>query len=457
MPSDREARGARLHTSQDKVIAILIRPMALAARVVLVLLFCWYPIAAHATPATPANPEGLASMVEIIQRESMFDPSEALLMRGASEALHAFLRQHGDDAERPLQTSIAGFRHEFDEATSRHPEMLAADLWYAAMHGLLQPLDEPYTRFLSPPEYRRLQARVDGTDECGLGCHLELDDEMTLTVAEAFDRRPAPDSLATGDRIIAINGRSTASLALSAAKALLAGPDGTRVRLTVRRNERTFELEVRRMRHEIPNVSWEMLQGRVGYVRLRAFSATVARDLDDALDAIDRKGATAYVLDLRDNRGGFVSSAVDVCSRFLAAGTRIMSLQQKRQPTITYTTYPAPRHAAPLVLLVNERSASASEIVAGCLQDYKVATLLGSRTYGKGLVQRLFPLPDGSALAISTGKYLTARGRDLNKHGIPPDVTVHQTTFTFPALDPQVRQAITLLQARRPELSKVSR
>lgn len=396
-------------------------------------------------------------MMEIIQRESMFDAPEALLMRGASEALHAYLRQRGDDVTSPVQTSISGFRREFEEAVARHPEIGRAELWYAAMHGLLQPLNEPYTRFLSPQEYSRLQARVEGTDECGLSCHLELDDEMTLTVAESFDLASATGGLATGDRILAINGRSTSRLALSAAKELLAGPDGSRVRLTVRRDERTFDLEVRRSRREIPNVSSEMLEGRVGYVRLRAFSATVARELDEALDGLDRKGAIAYVLDLRDNRGGYVSSAVDVCSRFLVAGTRIMSLQQKRQPTITYATYPAPRHSAPLVLLVNERSASASEIVAGCLQDYKVATLLGTRTYGKGLVQRLFPLPDGSAFAISTGKYLTARGRDLNKHGIPPDVTIRQTAYTNPAFDPQVLQAVTLLQARRHGLSKTGR
>ena len=430
------------------MISINARRLALATRFMLVLLLVSYPPRASATPQPAFLLDGLASLVETVQRESMLDPSEALLMRGATEGLRDFLEKRGDRTTMPLQTTVSGFRQRFDEAAARHPEIARTEMYYAAMRGMLAPLDEPYTRFLTPQEYGHLQARVEGTDESGLGCHLELDADLTLTVAETFPHAGPGEGLATGDRILAINGRPTGHLSLTTAKELLAGADGSRVRLTVRRDEKTFDLQVARTRTEIPNVTWEMLDGRVGYVRLRTFAANVARELDVALEALERRGATSLVLDLRDNRGGYVASAVDVCSRFLPPRTRVMSLQQKRRPPIGYETHEAPRRGVPIVLMVNQRSASASEIVAGCLQDYRVATLLGTRTYGKGLVQKVFPLPDGSACTISTGKYLTARGRDLHKHGIAPDIVTERETFTPPLLDPQVRQAAGLVQGQ---------
>lgn len=413
-----------------------------------ILSILLYPSLAQATPAR-INLDAIDSYIQLVQRESMFDPPTTLLVQGAARGLREYLAQHGDRVSSPLKPTIDGFKQYFHTAAAHHPELSQSELFYSALHGMFKSLGEPYTRFLSPDEFTRLQARVEGTDECGLGVHLELDDSMVLTVVETFDKTPAARAgLSPGDRIVAIGGRSTAHVTLSGAKEALSGPNGAPVNITVRRGDRTFEMTVCRTRMVIPNVTWQMLGPFIGYVRLHAFSANAASELDQAMEHLAARGALSYVLDLRDNRGGYVSSAIDVCSRFLPPGTKIMSLQQKRQPTITYNAYRTPLRSNLLVLLVNERTASASEIVAGCLQDYNVATLMGTQTFGKGLVQKVIPLPDGSAFAISTGKYLTAHGRDLNKHGIMPDVVVRQTEFTTASLDPEVRQAAALLESR---------
>jgi carboxyl-terminal processing protease len=436
------------------VIAINTRRRILALSLVVALLLSLYPTRASAAPPSTANLDAIESYVQLIQRESMFDPSTPELIGGASQGLHDYLAQHGDQLTSPLQTTVDGFKREFREAATRHPDLSQTAMFYASLHAMLKPLDEPYTRFLSPDEFAHLQARVEGTDECGLGCHVELDDAHQLTVVETFDKTPAMRAgLQPGDRILAIDGHPTEHLTLTAGKDLLAGPEGTEVALSIRRDGRTLDIHARRTHLEVPNVTWQMLPNGIGYVRLHAFSANVGAELDQALKALDAQGAISYVMDLRDNRGGYVSSAIDVASRFLPPGSRIMSLQQKRRPTINYNSYPTTTHATRIVLLVNERTASASEIVAGCLQDHKVATLMGTRTFGKGLVQKVVPLPDGSAFAISTGKYLTAAGRDLHKRGIPPDITVRQTDFAAASLDPEVRQAAVFLESRRTGVS----
>ncbi|NDD29103.1 MAG: S41 family peptidase [Proteobacteria bacterium] len=438
-----------------KVIEIVLR---FRLRHVLIALFALLSIFTAVVRAAPAEPlstatlDGLESFVQTVQRESIYDPSTTSLVQGASRALRRWLDRQGVEVESPPASSIDSLREEFEAVLAAHPGLSRADLYHTVMRGLLEPLEEPYTRFLSPLEFSHLRARIDGSDECGLGCHLELDGEHRLVVAETFEGAPATRAgLAVGDVLLDADGRPLGGLSLTAAKELLCGPSGSRVRLTVARPQRTFHADVIRSQTELPTITARMLDEHVGYLRLRAFSADLARRLDTALEALQHKGATAYVIDLRDNRGGFVSSAVDACSRLLPPGTRVMSLRQKRRPEVAYTTYDTPRStsAAPLVVLVNERSASASEIMAGCLQDHHAAVLVGTRTYGKGLVQKLFPLPDGSAFAISTGRYLTPAGRDLHRNGIVPDVRMEQRRYCDVGSDPLVREALARLHVER--------
>lgn len=404
---------------------------------------------AQAVPA-PINLDVLDSYVRTVQGESVFDPSVQTLMQGASKGLRAWLVTHGMRPQAsPAASTVAGFKGEFLAAMAANPRADVQQAFYASLKGMLEPLHEPYTRFMTPIEYGHLQARIQGTDEAGLGVRLELDAAGQATVSVVFDGSPAAQQgIRVGDRVERVDGVSLRGLTLPVIRDRLGGPVGSPVRLALQRSAQPVEVTLLRQKCETPAVTRTMLGARVGYVRLHAFSQNVAAEMDAAFAALRRSGAHAFVVDLRDNRGGYVSSAIDVSSRFLPPGTCVMSLSQKRQPTTRYATYSMGMPRSPLVLLVNERTASASEIVAGALQDHHAATLVGVRTFGKGLVQKVIPLNDGSAFAISTGKYLTPTGRDLHKHGVMPDVVMKTDVFVPLQSDPQVKRATALLEQR---------
>lgn len=392
------------------------------------------------------------SSVDLVQRESMLEPTTPLLMNGATTGLRSWLaEQGGRAASGPLRKTVPSFKRELQDAMNANPSLSGREMLYASLKGMLMPLHETYTRFMTPSEFKHLQARVEGNDESNLGLRIELDaaNEKQVTVAEVFAATPAADfDVRPGDQITQIDGRSTSGLGLAQAKDLLCGAAGTSVRLSLLRGHDRVQRTLMRSDVNLPTVTWQKLSSHVGYIRVHAFSATVAPEIDTALGELEQKGATAYVLDLRDNRGGYVSSAVDLCSRFLPPGAPIMSFVQKHHAPVRYTAYPTRRARKPLVVLVNERTASASEIVAGALQDQEAATIMGVRSFGKALVQKVIPLADGSAFAISTGKYLTPRGRDLHLHGVTPDVAMTNAPFTAVAADAEIQQALALLESR---------
>jgi carboxyl-terminal processing protease len=397
------------------------------------------------------NLDVINSSVQLIQRESMFDPSTSLLCNGGSAALVAYLQQKGLQVPRKTSAStVDGLRQELTAALDLNPEVDEHELLYVTLKGMLKPLDEPYTRFMTPVEYQHLQARVEGNDESGLGLHLEVDPvpPHALTVVEVFPQTPAAaGGLQSGDQIAAINGHTLRGMTLQSAKDLMAGPQGSQVQLDIVRHDKPVHCTIVHQPCEVPTVTYQLIAPRVGYIRIHAFSQNVASELDQALAWLDKQGVSAYVLDLRDNRGGYVSSAIDVASRLLPAGTLVMSLEQKHQATLAYHTYQTHFNPKPLAVLVNGLTASASEIVASALQDHHAATLIGTKSFGKGLVQKVIPMADGSAFAISTGRYLTPNGICLHKRGIMPDVTVVQHDYETATEDSMVHQAAQLLES----------
>ncbi len=328
-------------------------------------------------------------------------------------------------------------------------------LTYEAIAGLMGAVNDKYTVFLSPKEYAALNEGLDGGNFSGVGIAIRVDDDTKLLrVTDVIPNGPAEKAgLQPGDVIMTIDGRSTKGLASDDDAKMLRGKEGSIVRLTIDRNGAPLANQVSITRAVIhqPSVYARLLPGNIGYARLTVFGATTGQELSSALDRLEQQGAKAYVLDLRDNGGGYLNSAIDVSSKFVPSGP-IVSVESRGGNDTQYDAENTAIPPKPLAVLVNEYTASASEITSGAIQDDGVGALVGTRTYGKGVVQTIHPLPDGSAVKITSARYLTPRGHDINTIGIEPDIKSADPARTahlgeLPS-DTQLQAALTYLQGR---------
>ena len=325
---------------------------------------------------------------------------------------------------------------------------------YEAIRGMLAALDDPYTRFLDPREFKEMQIDTSG-ELSGVGIQLSLDkDTKNLVVIAPIEGSPASKAgVQPQDVIAAIDGKSTKGMSTEDAVKLIRGQAGTTVTLTLRRKGQTLEVPLTRQRIELHAVEHQLNTSpdgrKVGYIRLKQFTATAAKDMRLALQDLESKGAQGYVLDLRSNPGGLLVASVEIAREWLNEGTIVSTKTRDGIQDIKRATGRAITDK-PLVILVNEGSASASEILSGALQDNHRAVLVGQKTFGKGLVQSVRGLSDGSGMTVTIAKYLTPSGRDIHKHGIDPDVSVKMTDLEAQRLkledlgtrkDPQYRVA----------------
>ena len=302
---------------------------------------------------------------------------------------------------------------------------------YEAIRGMLGSLDDPYTRFLDPREFKEMQIDTSG-ELSGVGIQLSLDKETkNLVVVSPIEGSPASRAgVQPKDVIVAIDGKSTKGMSTEDAVKLIRGQAGTTVTLTLKRKAQTLELPLTRERIELHAVDHQINTSadgvKVGYIRLKQFNATATKDMRQAVKDLEEKGAQGYVLDLRSNPGGLLMASVEIARQWLNEGTIVSTKTRdgirdvKRANGRALTTKPR-------VVLVTEGSASASEILSGALQDNNRAVLVGQKTFGKGLVQSVRGLSDGSGMTVTIAKYLTPSGRDIHKHGIDPDVTAKMT------------------------------
>ncbi|MEL6776151.1 MAG: carboxyl-terminal processing protease CtpA [Cyanobacteria bacterium J06597_16] len=300
---------------------------------------------------------------------------------------------------------------------------------YAAIQNMLAELDDPYTRFLPPKQYQSLQTNTNG-ELLGVGLQIAKDDEAgNLRVIAPIEGSPAEEAgLLPQDEILEINGTPTNSISLDEAAARMRGAIGSQVALKVgRANEPAFEVSVRRDRIEINPVSAELRAEaglpKVGYLRLGQFNGNAATEFKTSLKKLEKQGADAYVLDLRNNPGGLLNAGIEIARMWIDDGTVVYTVN--RQGALgNYDANGKALTSDPLVVLVNKGTASASEILAGALQDNGRAQLVGETTFGKGLIQSLFDLPNGAGLAVTIAKYETPDHHDINKLGITPDKEV---------------------------------
>lgn len=325
------------------------------------------------------------------------------------------------------------------------------DLTYVALDGMMKSVNDRYTVFMTPKEFAGLNQGLDGGDFGGTGIVIQVDDKTKyISVENVVPDGPADKAgIEQDDLITTIDGQSTKGLSLNAASGKLRGKEGTHVTLTLQREGSALGAPITITRAKIHQLSVyeKMLSGKIGYIALTVFGKDTGAELDTALDRLQKQGARALILDLRDNGGGYLEAAVAVSSKFIPSGP-IVSVESRASNITTLDADDTAINPVPLVVLVNGYTASASEITSGAIQDSAVGTIMGTKTFGKGVVQTIIPLPDGSAIKVTTARYLTPRNRDINHLGITPDVVIGENKhpqFGQPAKDDQLTRAIQYL------------
>ena len=321
-------------------------------------------------------------------------------------------------------------------------------LMRGAIRGMLESLGDEHTSFMDPQEYTDANAGLEGSYE-GIGAYVDTGGDF-LTVTSPIPGSPAEKAgLKPGDEIIAIDGEDMTGINPELARRKVLGPAGTVVLLTIRREgtEEPFDVEITRDRINIASVESKMLENDIAYLKLNTFGDTTTRDLKEQLGDLMDQNPKGLILDLRYNGGGYLQTAVEVTSQFISDGVVLYEQYGDGRKD----SYDAIRGGLaldiPMVVLINKGSASASEIVAGALQDYDRAQLVGETSYGKGSVQNWIPLEDNQgAVRVTIAKWLTPEGRTIHKLGLTPDVIVELTDEDAAAeRDPQLDKAIELL------------
>src|SRR6058998_3047182 len=318
-----------------------------------------------------------------------------------------------------------------DNKTSYH------NLITAAMKGMLSSLD-PHSQFMDPNDFRDMQDDTRSRFN-GLGIEVSMKNGLPTVITAMEDTPAAKAGILSGDQILRINGMSTERMDLQDAINVLRGPAGAKVGLTLLRpsTKEIKEYALQRAEIKIQSVKGETLLApeltgpfRIGYVRLIQFNEPTAEELSKALDNLQKQGMQALILDLRNNPGGLLNSAVDVCGQFLPPNTKVVSTQGRvpsQQHDYSTSAVTKGRPNFPMVLLINEGSASGAEIVAGALKDLRRAVLVGETTFGKGSVQNVMQLPDGSAVRFTTAKYYTPGKEVIHGKGVAPNIRVPMT------------------------------
>jgi carboxyl-terminal processing protease len=331
---------------------------------------------------------------------------------------------------------------------------------YAAIRTMLEKLGDPYTRFMDPEQFKSMQIDTSG-ELTGVGIQIAQDEKTKdIKVISPIEGSPAAKAgILAQDVVLKVGAKSTKGMDINQVVSLIRGPVNTGVTLTIGRGKQTLTFNVKRERIELHSVRHSYQQtptGGVGYIRLSQFSGNAPQEMKAAIRELTKKNVAGFILDLRMDPGGLLYSGAEVARMWMNDVT-IVSTVDRRGETERLTAGRGRLSDKPLVVLVDGGSASASEILAGALQDNKRAVLVGEKTFGKGLVQSVHPLGDGSGMAVTIAKYYTPSGRDINKKGIEPDYLVKLTEAQKKAMtreaigtpkDPQYAKALEILNQK---------
>lgn len=321
-------------------------------------------------------------------------------------------------------------------------EQKAKDSIYKAY---LSSYGDKYTVYYTSDEYKRLMESTNGKFY-GIGAVCQLSDEGGIILVDVYETGAGYKAgLRTGDRIVQVDGTDVTDKDLSSAVALVKGEKGTSVTLKVVRDAQTIEYTVIRDEVEIQTVSYAMTEDYVGYIRIAQFEDVTARQFEAAVEDLKSQGVKGIVVDIRNNPGGLLTSVVSMLKYILPEGL-IVYTEDKAGNRREYSGNDNQELDMPLAVLVNGNSASAAEIFAGAIQDYEKGTIIGTQTYGKGIVQTVKPLTDGSAIKLTTAKYFTPKGQDIHGKGVTPDETVEYDAAS--GEDAQLKAALDNIRAK---------
>lgn len=356
-----------------------------------------------------------------------------LLVVGAFLAGYGYGRGHvaaGGDADTYGFTLLRDILHQI-RTTYLVRDVDSNKLFRGAAKGMLDALEDPYSRFLDQAAFKEYRSDLSGV-VFGVGIFIELEGDRPVVVQPIPDTPAFRAGLRPGDRITAVNGITTEGMSLPEVVSRIRGPAGTQVRLHLTRDDRSFDVTLTRAR--IANVSVQAGQNLdpatrsqldaagATYVRLLMFNETTAKEFVKVVDAAIASGARGLLLDLRSNGGGLLDVAVDVANRFVPSGQAIVHTVDRSGRRQTERATGGSKVTIPVVILVNEFTASAAEILAGALMDNDIGTTVGQTTFGKGVIQTIITLPGSTGATLTSGKYLTPDGHDIHKKGITPSV-----------------------------------
>lgn len=293
--------------------------------------------------------------------------------------------------------------------------------------GYMAGLDDPYAAYYTKEEYEQLMEEDSG-EYVGIGVTVRQDTDTGYVIVEQVNKNgPAYNAgVQVDDLIMAVDGEDTSDLGLQETVSRIK-EDEEPVVLTILRDKETMDITVDKSQIVLETVTWEMKENKIGYIAVSQFVENTSEQFNEALTSLTEEGMTGLIIDLRDNGGGLLTACLDMVSRFVPDEKLIVYTEDKDGNRTEYNSDSKDVIDLPIVLLVNENSASASEIMTGCLKDYGIATVVGETTYGKGIVQNIMPLPDGSAVKMTVSKYYTPNGNNIHEIGISPDITVEMS------------------------------
>jgi carboxyl-terminal processing protease len=329
-------------------------------------------------------------------------------------------------------------------------DLKADDLLDGVKEGLAKATGDPYTEYMTPKEAKDFNEGLTGTFS-GIGAELGKQDNSIVIIAPIAGYPAEKAGLKPKDVVAEIDGQSAFDITISEAVNRIRGPEGTKVKLkVVRDGKQELDFEITRQQITIPSVESQILDGNIGYLKISRFSDDTARLSRDAATKFQQAGVKGVIVDLRSNPGGLLDAAVDLSSIWLPSGKTV--LQEKRGGVVVKTFQAKGNtilQGVPTVVLINEGSASASEITAGALKDNGVATLIGVKSFGKGSVQELDNLPGGAVLKVTIARWFTPGGKNIDKEGIEPDKKVERSEDDFKNnRDPQKQAAIDFINKK---------
>ena len=322
-----------------------------------------------------------------------------------------------------------------------------------AVEGYVKALGDEYTEYIPESEMEEFKEDINGS-YTGIGIYMVVDkDTNKIIVYYPISDSPAEKAgIKSGDIIVSVDGVEYGYEDFSKIADYIKGKEGTKVKLGIERDGKKLDFEIERAKIEINLVTSKMIEENIGYVKLSSFDENAAKNFKEKVDKLVENGAKSLIIDLRNNGGGIVDSSTDIADFFLEKGKTIITIKDNKQKEEKTVAKQNQTYSMPVVILVNENTASASEILTGALQENNRAKVIGTKTYGKGVIQTVIPLSDGSGLKITTGEYFTPKGTEINKKGITPDIevklpeTVKSVYAVIEKDDTQLKKAIEELK-----------